>query len=30
MTTETETEEMVHISETDTMAKALIEKYLYS
>lgn len=30
MTTETETKEMVHISETDTTAKALREKYLYS
>jgi len=27
MTTETETKEMVHISETDTMAKALTDKY---
>lgn len=29
MTTETETKEIIHISETNTMAKELMEKYLY-
>lgn len=29
MTTDMETKEMVHISETGTMAGAVIEKYLY-